>query len=365
MSPNIDRRTFIKATSAAAASVGVLGQFAAAGRAAASSDTLVAAVMGVNSRGRVLAQSFARASGCQVKTICDVDPRAIGRTIAAVAEVSDSRPGGEEDIRRVLEDPDIDILVIAAPDHWHAPASIMALQAGKHVYVEKPCGHNPREGELLVEAQQRYNRIVQMGNQQRASQESQQIIQAIHEGLIGRAYYGRAWYANTRGGIGRGKEAPVPDWLNYDLWQGPAPIMPYRDNLIHYNWHWFWHWGTGEICNNGTHEIDICRWALGVDFPTRVTSSGGRFHFDDDWEFYDTQVASFEFADGKMLTWDGAAATASWSRAWGAERPSTERTEAWSWTGRAIPSTIRTTRKFGSGRGQPPCRPWIRPEGAA
>lgn len=305
MSPPIDRRTFIKTTSAAAASLGVLGQFAAASRASASCDTLVAAVMGVNSRGRVLAQSFARASGCQVKTICDVDPRAIGRTIGAVAEVSDSRPAGEEDIRRVLEDPDIDVLVIAAPDHWHAPASIMALQAGKHVYVEKPCGHNPREGELLVEAQQRYNRIVQMGNQQRASQESQQIIQAIHEGLIGRAYYGRAWYANTRGTIGRGKEAPVPDWLNYDLWQGPAPRMAYRDNLIHYNWHWFWHWGTGEICNNGTHEIDICRWALGVDFPTRVTSSGGRYHFDDDWEFYDTQVASFEFADGKMLTWDG------------------------------------------------------------
>ncbi len=283
----------------------MLGQFGAVGKAAASSDTLVAAVMGVNSRGRVLAQSFSRASGCEVKTICDVDPRAIGRTIEAVAEVSDSRPGGEEDIRRVLEDPDIDVLVIAAPDHWHAPASIMALQAGKHVYVEKPCGHNPREGELLVEAQRRYNRVVQMGNQQRASQESQQIIQAIHEGLIGRAYYGRAWYANTRGSIGRGKEAPVPDWLKYDLWQGPAPRVPYRDNVVHYNWHWFWHWGTGEICNNGTHEIDICRWALGVDYPTRVTSSGGRYHFDDDWEFYDTQIASFEFAEGKMLTWDG------------------------------------------------------------
>ncbi len=303
MNASLDRRAFLKATSAAG--IGVLGHMAVPGRLAARNDTVVAAVMGVNSRGRALAQSFARADGCEVKTICDVDPRAISAAVQAVSDVSDSRPEGVEDIRRVLDDDDIDALVIAAPDHWHAPAAIMALQAGKHVYVEKPCGHNPREGELLVAAQKRYGRVVQMGNQQRASQETQQIIQAIREGLIGRAYYGRAWYANTRGSIGKGKQAAVPEWLNYDLWQGPAPRRPYRDNLIHYNWHWFWHWGTGEICNNGTHEIDICRWALGVDFPSRVTSAGGRYHFDDDWEFYDTQVASFEFEDNKMFTWDG------------------------------------------------------------
>ncbi len=303
MKPAIDRRAFLKTSSAAG--LGILGHFTVGGSRAAPSDTMVAAVMGVNSRGRVLGQSFAKANGCRVKTLCDVDARAIGVARQAIADVSDSDPGGEEDIRRVLEDPDIDVLVIAAPDHWHAPAAIMALQAGKHVYVEKPCGYNPHEGEMLVEAQATYDRVVQMGNQQRASAESQQIIQAIREGLIGRVYYGRSWYANTRGSIGFGTEAPVPDWLNYDLWQGPAPRVQYRDNLIHYNWHWFWHWGTGEICNNGTHEIDICRWALGVDYPIKVTSSGGRFAYQDDWEFYDTQVASFEFPDGKMLTWDG------------------------------------------------------------
>ena len=298
-----DRRTFIKTASAGVAGATLLG---AARGMAAPSNRLVAAVMGVNSRGGVLATSFARAEGCEVAVICDVDERATARSIKEVSEVGTGRvPTGVVDVREVLDNPDIDILVIAAPDHWHAPAAIMALQAGKHVYVEKPCSYNPQEGELLVQAQAHYNRVVQMGNQQRASMESAQVVDAINEGIIGRPYYGRAWYANTRGSIGRGKPAPVPDWLNYDLWQGPAPRVPYMDNRIHYNWHWFWHWGTGEICNNGTHEIDICRWALGVDYPNRVTSAGGRYGYDDDWEFYDTQVVSFEFKDDKVITWDG------------------------------------------------------------
>ena len=298
-----NRRTFIKTASAGVAGATLLG---AARGLAAPSNRLTAAVMGVHSRGGVLATSFARAEGCEVTHICDVDERAIARSIPEVTEANGgSVPTGVVDLREVLDNPDVDILVIAAPDHWHAPAAIMALQAGKHVYVEKPCSYNPEEGEMLVRAQERYDRVVQMGNQQRASVESAQIIDAIRQGIIGRPYYGRAWYANNRGSIGRGQPAEIPSWLNYDLWQGPAPRMPYRDNLIHYNWHWFWHWGTGEICNNGTHEIDICRWALGVDYPIRVTSSGGRHRYDDDWEFYDTQIASFDFEGGKTITWDG------------------------------------------------------------
>ena len=299
----MNRRAFLKRASAASVGIGILG----AGRGlAAPNNKIVVAVMGVNSRGHVLAETVARSEGAEVAYVCDVDSRAIARTIKAVQQVApSSSPKGEADIRRVLEDQDVDAVVIAAPDHWHAPAAIMALQAGKHVYVEKPCSHNCREGEFLVEAQQRYNRVVQMGNQQRASLESAQIIQAIHEGIIGRAYYARAWYANTRRGIGRGKPAPTPAWLDYGLWQGPAPRTPLKDNLIHYNWHWFWNWGTGEICNNGAHEIDICRWALAVDYPIRVASAGGRFHYEDDWEFYDTQVASFDFEGDKTITWDG------------------------------------------------------------
>jgi predicted dehydrogenase len=268
--------------------------------------------MGVNGRGNALAQSFARIAGSEVTYICDVDSRAVTKTIAAVSEsrngssLQQRRPTGVTDVRRVLDDPDVDALVIAAPDHWHAPATIMALQAGKHVYVEKPCSHNAREGELLVEAQRKYDRVVQMGNQQRSAPRSIEIIQEIRDGLIGRPYYARAWYANTRGTIGHGQIATVPEWLDYELWQGPAPRTPYKDNVVHYNWHWFWRWGTAEINNNGAHEIDVCRWALGVDYPTRVTSAGGRYHFaEDDWEMVDTQIAAYDFPEDKTLVWEG------------------------------------------------------------
>ncbi|MEX1122455.1 MAG: Gfo/Idh/MocA family oxidoreductase, partial [Balneolales bacterium] len=137
------------------------------------------------------------------------------------------------------------------------------------------------------------------------SHETFGAMQDISDGLIGTPYYAKAFYANSRGSIGSGKVANVPSWLDYDLWQGPAPRTPYRDNVVHYNWHWFQRWGTGEICNNGTHEIDICRWALGVEYPNRVSSTGGRFHFKDDWEFYDTQNVTFEYADGKAINWEG------------------------------------------------------------
>jgi len=197
-------------------------------------------------------------------------------------------------------------LLIAAPDHWHAPAALLGVTNGKHVYVEKPCSHNPHEGELLVQAMKKYpKQLIQMGNQRRSMPNLINAAKEIKEGIIGNAYFGKAWYANNRKTIGIGKKVPVPSTLDFDLWQGPAPRKDYQDNLVHYNWHWFWHWGTAETCNNGTHEIDMCRWLLGVDHPTKVTSAGGRYAFKDDWQTPDTQVATFEFGDNKSITWEG------------------------------------------------------------
>src|SRR2546429_430756 len=297
------RRKFLKTTSAAGLSLAASPDFPSWLR--SPGDTVRVAVMGLNGRGAVLARTFARAAHAEVAYVCDVDSLVLAKAVSAVAGVQSKSPKALGDFRKALEDKDVDALVIAAPDHWHTPAALLAMQAGKHVYVEKPCGHNPREGELLVEAQRKHRRVVQMGTQQRSAPRSIDIMQAIKAGAIGQPYLARTWYANTRGTIGRGKTAPVPSNLDYELWQGPAPRTPYHDNIIHYNWHWFRRWGTGEILNNGTHEIDVARWALGVGYPTGVTSVGGRYHYADDWEFPDTQEVCFEFADGKTIIWQG------------------------------------------------------------
>ena len=302
----VARRDFIK--SAAVSGAGLMLSARAAPLYAATrspSDTVRVAVMGLNGRGAVHAKTFAKATNVEVAYVCDVDANVLAACMKEMSHTPSASVKAVADFRRTLDDKTVDALVIAAPDHWHAPAALLAMQAGKHVYVEKPCGHNAREGELLVAMQRKTGKVVQMGTQQRSHDRSRDIISAIHEGAIGTAYQARAWYANTRVGIGKGKVAPVPAHLDYALWQGPAPHVPYRDNLIHYNWHWFTHWGTGEICNNGTHEIDVGRWALGVNYPTGVSSIGSRFHFADDWQFPDTQEALFEFEGNKSIVWQG------------------------------------------------------------
>ena len=298
------RRKFVKTVSAAGLGIAASGMRSWA-NARSPAEKVVVAVMGLNGRGTALGKAFARTPHAEVGYLCDVDSQVLAKAVPTIGGLSARPPKAIGDFRRALEDKQVDALVIAAPDHWHTPAAILALQAGKHVYVEKPCGHNAREGELIVEAQRKYQRAVQMGTQQRSAARSIELAQALNEGLIGKPYLARAWYANTRGTIGRGKEAPVPANLDYELWQGPAPRTPYHDNVIHYNWHWFHRWGTGEICNNGTHEIDASRWMLGVDTCTRVTSTGGRYQFDDDWEFPDTQEVTFEFPGGKSIIWQG------------------------------------------------------------
>ncbi len=308
MKPDYNRRDFLKKSALAGAAIGLTGPYNLSRGAQSPNDQVTVAVMGGRGRSTALARAFADVKGTMVKSIFDVDKRPLESLADDVEKRQGRKPRTGTDFRRALDDPDIDALVIGAPDHWHTPAAVMAMQAGKHVYVEKPGSHNPAESELIVNAQKRYGKVVQMGNQQRSSPENMQAIQDIRDGMIGEPYYAKAFYANARRSIGRGRIAPVPDWLDYELWQGPAPRTPYRDNIIHYNWHWFWKWGTGELLNNGTHEVDICRWALGVDLPIRVSSSGGRYHYDDDWEFYDVQNVMFDFPEDKSINWEGRSA---------------------------------------------------------
>jgi predicted dehydrogenase len=304
----ITRRKFIGTltTAAAATALAPLTSTASSyARILGANDRLNFAIIGLNGRaGAHLSSLAANKDAARISHVCDVEANILAKFAAATQKEVGYTPQSAQDFRRVLEVKDIDAVTIATPDHWHTPMAIEALAAGKHVYVEKPCSHNPAEGALLIDAQKKYGKLVQMGTQQRSSPHTIEIVAKIHDGLIGRPYFAKAWYVNTRKSIGTGKEAPVPSTLDWDLWQGPAPRRAYKDNIQPYNWHWFKTYGTGETLNNGTHEVDVCRWALGVDYPKRVTSAGGRYQFKDDWEFYDTLVTNFEY-DDKMISWDG------------------------------------------------------------
>jgi len=300
---SIDRRSFLGGAAAGltATTLAGLGPASACG----AGERVHVAIVGTNGRGRALAKGFGGLKEVRVVYVCDVDARAIDKGKKAVVDVGEPAPEGVKDFRRTLDDKSVDALVVATPNHWHAPASILACAAGKHVYVEKPCSHNAREGELLVEAARKHRRVVQMGNQRRTWEKIVEAIERVRSGVLGRTYYSTNWYANSRGAIGRGSTAAVPGWLDFDLWQGPAARRDFVGNLVHYNWHWRWHWGNGEIGNNGVHGLDLCRWGLEVDYPIRVTSGGGRYRFDDDQETPDTQVATFEFEGGKAIKFEG------------------------------------------------------------
>ena len=301
----ITRREFLGSLTVSAAGLAVGTTARSYGQILGANDRLSFAVIGLNGRGYAHLSSLkANRNAARISYVCDVDSTILQKFAESTQREMGEAPREEKDFRKILEQKDVDAVTIATPDHWHTPIAIAALKAGKHVYVEKPCSHNPAEGEMLVEAQRKFQKLVQMGTQQRSSAHTIEIVQKIRSGIIGRPYYAKSWYVNVRKSIGIGKEVPVPPQLDWDLWQGPAPRRPYKDNVHPYNWHWFKIYGTGETLNNGTHEVDVCRWALGVDYPKRVTSSGGRYHFKDDWQFYDTLVTSFEY-DDQMISWEG------------------------------------------------------------
>ena len=307
------RRKFIKKTALGSAGIAV------ANSAMAMSAKSYNAILGANDRLNVAIAGLGRRMGAYIEPIalkgsnvklaylCDVMESQRLKGLKEFGEKIDYKPKLESDIRKVLDDSEVDVLFNATPDHWHAPGSIMAMKAGKHVYVEKPCSHNMFENDQLVKASKHYNKVVQMGNQQRSSDHTIEIINEIHNGVIGTPYKAVAFYNNVRGEVPLQKKAPVPEGLDWELWQGPAPRREYTFKTWDYNWHWYgWDYGTAETGNNATHELDVARWALQVGFPIHTHVEADKRHFiNDGWEMYDTMEATFKFAGNKIIVWDG------------------------------------------------------------
>jgi predicted dehydrogenase len=305
MNDSITRRDFLKRSSAVTAGLAVLGGASPLRAGKGPNDKVLVGVIGCHNRGMDHLESYPALPNVEIAYVCDVDSHTLDKGLAAVAKKQSRQPKGVKDFRRILDDPEVDAVSIAMPDHWHTPATVLACAAGKHVYVEKPGSHNARECGMAVAASRKYKRLVQLGSQRRSWPWIIDAIQSLRAGELGKLYFARGWYVNNRVSLGHSEPAPVPDYLDYDLWQGPAPEQPYRPNTLPYNWHWFWNWGTAELGNNGVHSLDLARWGMGIETaPRRVTCAGNRYHFKDDWQTPDVTLATFDFGD-KCLIWEG------------------------------------------------------------
>jgi predicted dehydrogenase len=273
---------------------------------ASPNDTVRVACVGVRGRGRSHIRAYTQMPNVEIAAVCDIDESVLNTRLGEIEKAKGKRPAGHTDLRKLLEDKSIDAISIATPNHQHTLQTIWACQAGKDVYVEKPCSHDMFEARQVVAAAQKYNRIVQHGTQQRSAI-GREAVKQMREGLIGDVYMARGLCYKRRDTIGRKPVSPVPDGVHYDLWLGPAPEHEFTANRFHYNWHWFWDYGNGDIGNQGIHQVDMARWGLGVKYPTKISAMGGHFMFDDDQETPNDLSASFEFDDGgvkKMMTFE-------------------------------------------------------------
>lgn len=293
---NTSRRQFLKHTTTLAAATAVARTLPRA-RAQSPSEKVVLGIIGPGSMGTNLLRSFAAQADVEIAWVCDVDANRMGAAAQAVEKAKGKAPKSDKDLRRVLEDQSVDAVIIATPDHWHAPATILACDAGKHVYVEKPCSHNIREGRLMIEAARKANRVVQTGTQSRSTEHVRHAMELLHNGAIGEVLVAKAWNSQHRGSIGKEKPSDPPPHLDFDLWLGPAPAVPYQSNLLPGIWRWWHAFGTGDMGNDGVHDLDIARWGLGVEtHPGKIAALGGKYFYDDDQQFPDTQTVLFEYA---------------------------------------------------------------------
>ena len=301
---DLSRRQFLgrSAQNAAGVAAGMVGLSGTAAKAGPNERVRVG-VIGVRNRGRSLALKLASFADVDVATVCDVDQRLLPATREAVKTTQGFAPRTESDFRRTLEDQRLDAVVIATPDHWHAVMALMACQAGKDVYLEKPVSHTIAEATRIVEAAKRYDRVIQSGLQQRSGQHFQSAVELVRSGELGAVRLAKAWTVHRRKPIGKGREVAIPDEVDYDLWLGPAPIRPFESTRFHYDWRWFWDYGTGELGNWGVHMLDVARWGLDVELPSRIAASGGKYCFRDDQETPDTLVVQYSFPE-KTIVWE-------------------------------------------------------------
>nr|WP_297919144.1 Gfo/Idh/MocA family oxidoreductase [uncultured Allomuricauda sp.] len=307
-----NRRNFMKKTALGSIGLASVSSMAMSAKSyrniIGANDRLNVAIAGLGRRLGAFYEPIAlKESNVRLLYLCDAKLDQMDKAATKFAEHITYKPKLQQDIFKVLDDKEVDVLINAMPDHWHTPGTIMAMKSGKHVYVEKPSSCTMEENELLVEATEHYGKVVQMGNQQRSSGHTQEVIKKIHDGIIGEAYKAVAFYSNRRGNVPLQQKAAIPEGLDWNLWQGPAVHREYTSETWNYNWHWYgWNYGTAELGNNATHELDVARWALNVDYPQMVEVESAKRHFvDDGWEMYDTMLARFIFENNKQIEWDG------------------------------------------------------------